>query len=142
MIWIVDASVAVKWFLEDELHERADSVLKRWIDQPECFAVPELFCFEVFSVLCRVHTRGLDAFVGGVLPLIQGGVVRQPITEELVVDAARFVAMGLTGYDACYAALARQMEGLWLTFDGRAHRRIVGEGVSCDLGEGLPDGWS
>ena len=141
MIWIVDASVAVKWFLEDELHERADAVLKRWIDQPECFAVPELFCFEVFSVLCRVHPRARDVFVGGMLPLIQGGVIRQPMTEELAVDAARFVAMGLTGYDACYAALARQMEGLWLTFDGRAHCRIAGEGVSHDLGEGLPDRW-
>jgi hypothetical protein len=41
MIWIVDATVAVKWFLEDELHGRADAVLKRWIDQPECFAVPD-----------------------------------------------------------------------------------------------------
>jgi len=141
MIWIVDASVVMKWFLKEERDANADAVLERWIDQPEFFAVPELFCFEVFSVLCRVHPRGRDVFVEGVLPLIQGGVLRQPMTEQLAGDAARFVAIGLTGYDACYAALARQLQGLWLTFDARAHRLIAGEGVSHNLAEGLPEGW-
>jgi predicted nucleic acid-binding protein len=30
------------------------------------------------------------------------------------------VEKGLTGYDACYAALAKEIGGLWLTFDGKA----------------------
>jgi predicted nucleic acid-binding protein len=63
------------------------------------------------------------------------------MTEQLAGDAARFVAIGLTGYDACYAALARQLQGLWLTFDARAHRMIASEGVSHNLAEGLPEGW-
>lgn len=142
MIWVINASVAARWFLEEERHVQADAVLRRWIDQPELFAVPELFCFEVFSVLCRVHPRGSDAFIEGVVPLIQTGVLRQPMTEALAVDAGRFAAMGLTAYDACYAALARQLRGVWLTFDGRAHRQIAGEGISHDLGKGLPGGWS
>ena len=116
-------------------------MLERWIDQPECFAVPELFCFEVFSVLCRVHPRGYDAFVKGVLPLIQGGVIRQPMTEKLSGDAARFVAIGLTGYDACYAALARDLSGLWLTYDQQAHQALRKEKISWSLGKGLPPDW-
>ena len=63
------------------------------------------------------------------------------MTEHLACDAARFVAIVLTSYDACYAALARQLQGLWLTFDARAHRMIAGEGVSHNLAEGLPKGW-
>jgi len=31
MIWIVDASVAVKWFLKEEHNTHADAVLERWI---------------------------------------------------------------------------------------------------------------
>ena len=27
--------------------------------------MPELFCFELFSVLCRLHPRGRDVFVNG-----------------------------------------------------------------------------
>ena len=54
MIWVIDASVAVKWFLKDETHPQAEAILERLISEPEFFAVPELFCFEVFSVLsCR-----------------------------------------------------------------------------------------
>ncbi|MBW6486383.1 MAG: type II toxin-antitoxin system VapC family toxin [Syntrophobacterales bacterium] len=141
MIWIVDASVTVKWFLAEERNSPADAVLERWIDQPEFFAIPELFCFEVFSVLCRIHPRGREVFVEGVLPMIQGGVLRQPMTEQLASDAANFVADGLTGYDACYAALARQLGGIWLTFDARAHRLIASEAISHNLAEGLPAGW-
>jgi hypothetical protein len=100
-----------------------------------------IFSGEVFSVLCRVHPRGRDVFIEGVLPLIQGGVIRQPMTGQLADDAARFVAIGLTGYDACYAATARQLRGLWLTFDARAHRLIAGEGVSHNLAKGPPAGW-
>jgi hypothetical protein len=50
--------------------------------------------------------------------------------------------MGLTGYDACYAGLAMQLEGIWLTFDAKAHRCVVGAGVSQLLKQGLPEGWS
>ena len=28
MIWVIDASVAVRWYLEDEAHDYADEVLK------------------------------------------------------------------------------------------------------------------
>ena len=99
-----------------------------------------LFSGEVLSVLCHVHPRGRDVFIEGVLPLIQGGVIRQPMTGQLADDAARFVAIGLTGYDACYATTARQMRGLWLTFDARAHRLVAGEGVSHNLAKGPPAG--
>ena len=66
---------------------------------------------------------------------------RQPMTEELAVRASRFVRSGLTGYDACYAALARDLQGLWLTFDAKAHRLIEREKVSWLLAESLPRNW-
>ena len=47
MIWVIDASVAVRWFLEDERNDEADSILEGVIEDPRLFAVPELFSFEV-----------------------------------------------------------------------------------------------
>jgi predicted nucleic acid-binding protein len=64
------------------------------------------------------------------------------MTEELAVKANRFVKKGLTGYDACYAALASDLKGCWLTFDKKAHKRIATEKMSCLLSEALPDNWS
>lgn len=141
MIWVVDASVAVRWFLSDESHPNAEAVLVRLVDQPGRFAVPELFAFEVYAVLQRLHPDGLKVFREGILPLLHGGMLRQPMTEALAVAAAAFVHDGLTGYDACYAALAGDLAGCWLTFDGKAHRRIRRRRVSCDLSERLPSGW-
>ena len=141
MIWILDASVAVRWFIEEEAHPHADVVLEKVIDSPERFAVPELFAFEVFSVLQRIHPNGLEAFRKGIMPLLQGGVFRQPMTERLAVKANHFVTLGLTGHDGCYAALARDLRGIWLTFDERAHRLIQKEKMSFLLDEGMPPGW-
>jgi len=141
MIWIVDASVAVRWFIEEEAHVHADEVLKRMVNEPRRFAVPELFSFEVFSVLHRLHPDAIQVFSKAIIPLLQGGIFRQPMTEDLAVKASRFVRLGLTGYDACYAALAKDLKGLWLTFDHKAHRILEREKVSCLLADSLPKNW-
>lgn len=142
MIWVLDASVAVRWFLKDESHPNADAVLQRLIDVPQFFAIPELFSFEVYAVLCRVHPSGHTAFVEGIIPILNGGILRQPMTKSLATGARKFVGKGLTGYDACYAALASEMKGKWLTFDRQAHGILSGEGISHDLTMALPRGWS
>ena len=141
MIWVIDASVAVRWFIEEEVHPHADEVLEKVIDEPERFAVPELFAFEVFSVLQRMHPSGFEAFEKGIIPLLQGGVFRQPMTKSLALKANGFVKLGLTGYDACYAALAKDLKGTWLTFDKQAHRLIIKENVSFCLDEKMPKNW-
>jgi predicted nucleic acid-binding protein len=141
MIWIIDASVAVRWLLENEEHPHAESVLNKVISQPMSFAVPELFCFEVYAVLCRLHPLPLEAYNKGIIPIIQSGILRHPMTEKTARDAYQFTKMGLTGYDACYAALAKDLSGIWLTFDAKAHRCIAKKGVSHLLSKGLPDRW-
>lgn len=141
MIWVVDASVAVRWFIEEEAHAHADEVLNRMVNEPRRFAVPELFSFEVFSVLHRLHPDAIQVFSKAIIPLLQGGIFRQPMTEELAVEASRLVGLGLTGHDACYAALARDLKGLWLTFDHKAHRVLERERISWLLTDSLPENW-
>jgi predicted nucleic acid-binding protein len=141
MIWILDASVAVRWFLIEEAHSAADSVLKEIIDNPEGFAVPELFAFEVFSVLCRTHPRGASIFREGLMPLLSSGILRHPLTESMAIQAEPFLIKGLTGYDACYAALACELGGIWLTYDGKAHKKIQNQRLSHLLSTGLPPNW-
>ena len=140
MIWVIDASVVARWYIEEEAHAHADRVLEGLVHQPGLFAVPELFAFEVFAVLQRLHPRALDCFTRGVIPLLQGGLLRQPMTTELAALAEKYVGMGLTGYDACYAALAEDLKGQWLTFNRKSHQAICASGVSWLLEESLPHG--
>jgi predicted nucleic acid-binding protein len=141
MIWIIDASVALKWLLEDETHRNAESVLERIIETPGHFAVPELFGFEVFSVINRLHPEGIEAFSNAIVPILNSGIFRHPMTQELALAADPFIKSGLTGYDACYAGLAKELNGIWLTYDKKAHTQIQEYNISCDLGNNLPAGW-
>jgi predicted nucleic acid-binding protein len=108
MIWVIDASVALRWLLKEEEHQHADAILRSVIDYPGSFSVPELFCFEVLSVLCRLHPSPIEAYLEGILPIIQSEILRQPMSESLVSNAGFFTKKGLSGYDATYAALAAE----------------------------------
>jgi len=141
MIWVVDASVAVRWFIEQESHPNADLVLEKMLSQPETFAVPELFSFEVYAVLNRLHPQGNVAFLKGMIPVLNCGILRYPMTEGLARRASVFADRGLTGYDACYAALAKELNGIWLTFDNKAHQLIKKNKLSHILSKNLPENW-
>ncbi|MDO8722574.1 MAG: type II toxin-antitoxin system VapC family toxin [Syntrophales bacterium] len=141
MIWVIDSSVVVRWFLKTERHPHADAVMEQVVRQTDQFMAPELFAFEVYTVLCRLHPKGSEVFVEGVMPLLEGGILRQPMTGNLARQASFYVEKGLAGYDACYAALAKEIGGLWLTFDGKAHRCIENCGVSLNLMVDLPENW-
>ncbi len=141
MIWVIDASIAVRWFLEQESHPHADLVLERMLSQPERFAVPELFCFEVYAVLCRMHPQGAEVFPKGMIPVLNCGILRYPMTESLALQASAFVKKGLTGYDACYVALAKELEGMWLTFDNKAHQLIKKDRLSHAISKNFPGAW-
>ena len=141
MRYVVDASVALRWYIEEEASAPAAAVHQRIVEVPAEFAVPELFAYEVFSVLFRIHPRPLKTYEAGILPVLSCGMLRYPITDAVARRAVRFVESGLTGYDAVYAAVAEELGAVWLTFDAIAHARIQGEGLSADLGVGLPPGW-
>lgn len=136
MIFVVDASVAIRWFTGGP-SPQAEEVLEAMVASPGRFAVPELFLFECFSVLTRVVKNGREIFEDGIMPVLDGGVFRAPLTTALARLAEGFVQCGLTGYDACYAALARELDGTWLTFDRKAAGRVGAGGrvTLLDAGE-------
>jgi predicted nucleic acid-binding protein len=116
-------------------------VLRRVVKEPELFAVPEMFFFEVLAVLGRTHPRPLETYRDAFLPVVEAGVFRHPMTSALAEHSSRYLASGLTGYDARYAGLAAELGGRWITFDHHAHELIATEQVFVDLGAGLPRDW-
>jgi len=141
MKFVIDASVAVRWYLPAEWNETSERVMDRVLKEPDAFAVPELFFFEVLAVLARTHPHPLETYTEAFLPVVEGGVFRHPMTAALAEHARQFQAKGLTGYDAAYAGLAAELGVVWITFDHHAHELIASEQVSADLGLGLPSGW-
>lgn len=135
MIQIIDASVAVKWFVSEEfLKDEAFEVLDKIKDSPREFAVPELFFNELLSVLCRLldDSRQIQGFMTDLqdLGFIRLGNGRETLSQAILL-AKKF---NLSGYDAVYAANAKLTQGVWITADGEAHKKIVGLRISRYLG--------
>ena len=133
MTYVLDASVALRWYIPGSGQTRADGILRMLLQQPRRFALPELFLYEVLAVLHRHHPRAHEIYTRHVDRVVRSGVLRYPLTPAIVDRVPYFIQKGLTGYDAAYAALAQELDGVWLTFDTLAHDRIAGDGLSVDL---------
>lgn len=120
MTAVVDASVAIKWFLLEPETPRALQLAQDILSGRGVFLVPELFYFEVFAVLSRKHKRFHTWAESGMRWLTDLPLQRVGLTQRLAVEMARFSKFGLTGYDSAYAALATLHHATWLTFDDRA----------------------
>jgi len=134
LIAVLDASVAVKWFAPDGDSDDAvaESLLREVAAHPRRFAVPELFIYELLSVLCRRLRQARDVSIA-VDRVGRLGIRRVRLDERLARRVARLAfERRLTGYDACYAALAFEIDGRWLTFDRAAHARVEALGI-CDI---------
>ncbi len=124
MVRIVDASVALKWFVSESGHEPAKVVLRELIDTPRAFAVPELFYFELTHVFHRILPRATPEQIALLEVVLELPIQRFVMTRELLALTREFQGLGLSGYDGSYVALAKMLQGVWLTFDSRAHKMV------------------
>lgn len=123
---VLDASVSLKWFVPGEpLAAEAAKVLDAIAEDPRPYAVPELFMNEVLAVLARLPGATRDR-VSGALALIESlGLARIGNGHDLLSTAAAFACdWGVTGFDAVYLAAAALGDGVWLTADARAARKV------------------
>ena len=115
---VVDASVAVKWFAEEEDSERA-SLLASGAEVIHC---PHLLASEVGSALWRKVLQG-QMELGDARTAMES-LARMPITwhadEALGADCLRLaLAHDRTVYDCVYLALAYRLNARLVTADIR-----------------------
>ena len=125
MVQIVDASVAIKWFVEEKGRDVALKVLQRLLENPKAFAVPEIFYFELVHVFHRLVPHPASDQLDLLATLITLGIHRFSMTPEFLSEIRSIQKLGLSGYDGAYVALAKLLQGRWLTFDEQAHRCIA-----------------
>jgi predicted nucleic acid-binding protein len=120
LIQVLDASVVVKWFVNEAGHEQSIDILDQVVDAPRRFAVPDLIWYELTHVLGRA--AGDRATVRERLQRVMLlGIPCFTATPERCLAAMRLAArLGLAGYDAHYVVLASELEGRWVTFDRKA----------------------
>jgi predicted nucleic acid-binding protein len=123
-VYVLDASVAVKWFVIEPETPAALDVARAVLRGDGPFFVPELFCYEVLAVTSR-KTRAADRLAPRRMRWLMNLPLRRvPLTPALVDAMAPLLRVGLTGHDAAYAALAQTTRSKWLTYDARVASKL------------------
>ena len=122
-VFVVDASVVLKWFVP-EIHSEA---ARRLLAAPHEFVSPDLLFPELGNAIWKKVRKGeLSAGDGRRLAADISGIAVDTIaTRGLMVDAhALAITTGLTVYDAMYLALAVRLETVLITADDKLGRTI------------------
>jgi predicted nucleic acid-binding protein len=125
MSFVVDASVALKWFVPEALSGAAEELLL----SPAELHAPDLLVIEVANAAWRKVLRGEVRTTQAALIAIaihRGGPTLYP--SELFIERALEIALVLHHpvYDCLYLACAESLEALLVTTDERFLKAVEG----------------
>jgi len=131
--FVLDASLALQWFLEDEADRQYSLAVLASLSEKRGL-VPSLWFYEVGNGLLMAHRRKrfpLDQMEGFLSRLKTLPIdVAQQVPAE-ILDLPAFARIhGLTNYDAAYLALAERSALPLATTDKQLRAAAISLGVS------------
>ncbi|MHA1617330.1 MAG: type II toxin-antitoxin system VapC family toxin [Candidatus Njordarchaeales archaeon] len=123
--YVVDASVIVKWFVEEEYSDKALLLERSYVEGSIDIVVPELLYYEVLNALKYSHRFGEDELKEVLKALTDYQFDSRRLVGEVGEKAVELaMRKGLTIYDAAYAAIAL-VEKIYLwTADDKLVRKL------------------
>jgi predicted nucleic acid-binding protein len=132
---VVDSSVGIKLFLVEAHSEAAARLFQRLAaDSPALFVVPDLFFVETANVLWKYvrHYGYPAANARDDIADLQALRLQVVSTADLLEPTFELaVKYDLTAYDACYAALARELDLPLITADMALITKLAGSTVNA-----------
>jgi predicted nucleic acid-binding protein len=126
--YVVDASVGIKLFIEEEFSEQAHALFSHLTaDPPAEFYIPDLFYIECANILLKYTRRFGRSFEDSQADMadLKSLSLKSTSTLELMEDALLLaVEKNLTAYDACYAVLAQNLGVPLITADDQLSEAI------------------
>ena len=125
---VVDASVIVKWYINEKYSEKALKLRDKHVNGEILLMAPSLLPYEVINALRYSNLYTLEELKLATASLLNYGIQTQPITSkymEKVVEVA--VKNGITIYDASYIALAITKNVKMVTSDEKLIERVKPE---------------
>ena len=134
---VVDASVGIKLFLDEEGSDLALHLFRRLAaNPPALFYVPDLFYVECANILWK-YTRRFGYPAENArhdLADLQALHLLTVSTADLLTDTFEIaITHTMTAYDACYAALAQQVKLPLITADAALYRKLQASPIQCRL---------
>jgi predicted nucleic acid-binding protein len=121
LCFVVDASVGIKLFVDEEYSEQAHALFSYLAAEPPArLYVPDLFYIECTNVLLKYTRRFVRSLDDAHADIADLRLLTLEITStaDLMEEALLLaVEKNLTAYDACYAVLARRLDVALITAD-------------------------
>jgi predicted nucleic acid-binding protein len=122
---VVDASVAYKWYIEEEWSGEARGIVmdygRGWVD----IAAPALISFEVLNALRYAPGTGLIQLLKATESMeklhLDLYMLRGELSERTMENALKY---GLTAYDSAYLSLGELLEAPAYTADEKILRKV------------------
>lgn len=122
---VSDASVIVKWFIEEEHSDKALKLRDMHVNGEVSIAAPELMPFEVLNALKYSGLFELDELKAAAISLSSYGIELYSLKGELAERAVEIaVEKDITVYDAVYLALANELSTVLYTADEKLIRKV------------------
>lgn len=121
---VLDASVIIKWFQEEEGSDRALVIQQRHERGEDMIVVPALALYEITNVLRyrRLTTEKVETILD-ILEDLEMGVFSFSSAE--LKEVLRFARKhDLSVYDAVYAVLAERLGCSLITADQKLHKKL------------------
>jgi predicted nucleic acid-binding protein len=134
--FVVDASVAIKWFVPEVHHEAARRLLREGFE----LLSPDLIRPEVGNVLWKKWRRG-ELSAGEAVAILRdfGRFPLRIRSSESLMEGAWTVAQrfGRSFYDGLYVALAVETESSLVTADLRLYNALCDDALADALADNL-----
>lgn len=134
---VIDASVGIKLFVEEEDSEAADRLFRQLTTTPAAqFYVPDLFFIECANILWKYVQRfgyPVESALRDVTDLQELDLLTVSTADLLPQALELAIDQNITAYDACYAALAQRLELPLITADSVLADKLSGVAIKLQL---------
>jgi len=124
-VFVIDASVAVKWYVNEELRDKALRIREDFLSEVIDLEAPSLILYEVGNAI-RHHPGATEQECAIAVKELRnlGIAIRDLDDATLEVTAKLAFEEALTFYDAAYLSLAKTMGATLVTADKELYNQL------------------